>query len=440
MAKWNLLTQYLNGVSNEVTLSWPDLDAIVGGVPPSAAKHRPWWSGDRPHVRSWKSAGFEFTNLQMGSQVTFVRSGSRSEITTANSRTTLVRSKPVIVEQDVTELNVADIVLVSCVKTKRPEAAAAKDLYISALFRKERSYAERRGVPWYILSAEHGLVAPEQCLAPYERYLPDESLTYRDEWGVKVVDDLEQVEGPMKGKVIEIHASAVYLDAIRSRLQSRGAVILEPLRGLPMGKRLQWYDGGTLARPAGFSRDASGPLPDIESLVASLRDESSAVSPKEFLAAGSNGRKSPGLYSWWVDTEGALELTGGLGYRVSTGMIYAGLAGATHWPSGKRSSNTLWLRIATMHLGSKHEFSTFRRTIGAILASAESQNDIDEMALTNWMDLHLRVHVVPYEDADSLGQVEQAVLAELDPPLNLKDMRDSALRRRLKDLRRVVVH
>lgn len=48
----------------------------------------------------------------------------------------------------------ADIVLVSCVKSKRPAASAAKDLYISALFTKEREYAERSGVPWYILSAK----------------------------------------------------------------------------------------------------------------------------------------------------------------------------------------------------------------------------------------------------------------------------------------------
>lgn len=439
MASWSSLTSYLNSVPDAVTLTWPELDAIVGGVPMSAAKHRAWWSGDRTHVRSWKSAGFAVTNLQMGSQVTFVRREPRSVVATAISQTASARGMPVVVEQDDTELVAADIVLVSCVKTKRPEAAAAKDLYTSALFRKERSYAERSGVPWYILSAEHGLVDPEQWLAPYERYLPDESSTYREAWGVKVVDDLEQVEGLMEGKVVEIHAGAVYLDAIRSRLQSRGAVIVEPLRGLPMGKRLQWYDSGTLARQSGVSRDADGSLPDIESLVASLRDESLAVSPKDFLAAGSLGRKLPGLYSWWVGAEGALELTAGLGYRMPTGMIYAGLAGATHWPSGKRSSNTLWSRIATMHLGTTHEFSTFRRTIGAILASAEGKDEIDEVALTRWMDLHLRVQVVPYEDADLLGRVEAAVLAELDPPLNLKGMPDSALRRHLKDLRRAVV-
>ncbi len=57
-----------------------------------------------------------------------------------------------------------------------------------------------------------------------------------------------------------------------------------------------------------------------------------------------------------------------------------------------------------MHLGTKHEFSTFRRSIGAILAGTQGRDDIDEVALTSWMDLHLRVLVVPYADADALGK------------------------------------
>jgi hypothetical protein len=54
--------------------------------------------------------------------------------------------------------------------TRRPRP---KDLCISALFRKERAYTARAAVPWFILSAEHGLVAPDEWLAPYERYLAD---------------------------------------------------------------------------------------------------------------------------------------------------------------------------------------------------------------------------------------------------------------------------
>lgn len=225
-----------------MTLTWAELDAIVGGMPMSAAKYNAWWYGDRPHVQSWKSAGFSFTNLQMGLQVTFVRRGQSSALTTATSQTTHSKREPVEFNQNETQQPEADIVLVSCVKTKRPEAAAARDLYISPLFRKEREYAERRSVPWYILSAEHGLVDPEQWLAPYERYLPDESLEYRREWGVRVVSDLESVEGPLEGKVIEVHANAAYVSAVRLNLQSRGAVIIDPLRGLGLGKRLQWYN------------------------------------------------------------------------------------------------------------------------------------------------------------------------------------------------------
>ncbi len=242
MANWSSLSYYLKGVFDGVTLTWVELDGIVGGMPMSATKHNAWWYGDRPNVRSWKSAGFGFTDLKLGLQVTFVRSGPSSALATTSSQTTRAKSVPVEFNQDETQRPAADIVLVSCVKTKRPEAAAARDLYISPLFRKEREYAERRGVPWYILSAEHGLVDPEQWLAPYERYLPDESLEYRREWGVRVASDLERVEGPLERTVIQIHANAIYVSAVRLNLHSRGAIITDPLRGLGLGKRLQWYN------------------------------------------------------------------------------------------------------------------------------------------------------------------------------------------------------
>ncbi len=187
MAKWNSLTYFLNGVPKEVTLTWAELDEIVGGMPNSAVKFPEWWSGDRPNTRAWESAGFIFTNLQRGSQVTFVRQSLRSATPHPGSQNVPTRSIPEVVAQHEKELVTPDIVLISCVETKRAEATMAKDLYTSDLFRKERAYAERSGVPWYILSAEHGLISPEQWLSPYERYLPKESSTYRKAWGIKVV-------------------------------------------------------------------------------------------------------------------------------------------------------------------------------------------------------------------------------------------------------------
>ena len=66
-----------------------------------------------------------------------------------------------------------DLVLVGCVKTKRRVRSAAKDLYSSPLWRHRRAYAECLGVPWYILSALHGLLDPDRRVDAYELALTD---------------------------------------------------------------------------------------------------------------------------------------------------------------------------------------------------------------------------------------------------------------------------
>ncbi|AEV71520.1 hypothetical protein MycrhN_0890 [Mycolicibacterium rhodesiae NBB3] len=177
---------------------------------------------------------------------------------------------------------------------------------------------------------------------------------------------------------------------------------------------------------------------DVARCVQALSDAAVALSPREFIDRGRVPCDRPGLYSWWVDKEGAEDLSRGLALEVKPGLIYAGLAGATRWPSGQRSNNTLWLRIMTMHLGGNHEFSTFRRTLGAIVAQANGVTQIDEDGLTRWMHSHLRLVTIPFDDRDSLGRLERDVLAELDPPLNLQHMNPTAIRRRLKQLRRAI--
>ncbi len=98
----------------------------------------------------------------------------------------------------------------ACAKSKLSRPAAAKDLYSSARFRKARAYAERSGAPWFILSAEHGLVAPDEWLAPYERYLPDTPREYRRAWGEWVVVRLELLLERLAGTVVELHAGENY--------------------------------------------------------------------------------------------------------------------------------------------------------------------------------------------------------------------------------------
>lgn len=334
-------------------------------------------------------------------------------------------------------VSTADVILVGCVKSKRATAAAAKDLYTSTLFAKARAYAERSTVPWYVLSAKYGLVQPDEWIEPYEMYLPQTTHSYRSAWGAHVTEQLETREGPLPQKVVEIHAGAAYADALLPRLTSLGAVVTQPLEGLRMGERLAWYGSDPTSHvPSHFP--ATVDAGEIRQMLYVLQDDSVALSPADFLATRGAGLKVPGLYSWWIDDEGAEDLSRGLALRLAPGLIYAGLAGATHWPSGKRSTNTLWLRIQSMHLGRKARFSTFRLTLGSILAAMMGADQIDEAGLNAWMHAHLRVVTAPYLDADVLGVVEAQVLQALDPPLNLRGMQDSEIRRRLTQLRKVV--
>jgi hypothetical protein len=440
-ADWIALSSYLKSREGDrVTLSWSELSQIVGGVPASAIDHAVWWSGDRPHTRAWRSAGFDVESKRPGHSVTFRRtSGARSAPSSDHRRLPApTQSSPA--ERQPANSGV-DLLLVTCVKSKQSVPAAACDLYTSALFQKQRAYAEATDLPWFILSARWGLVRPDEWLSPYELRLDDMSRAYRAAWGAWVAARLEQEVSDVSGMVVEIHAGQSYLEPLSQPLRDLGVSIRTPLTGLSHGQRLAWYDARSTGKhgEGAPSAELSPPAdrlapPDV--LVARLRDQDRALTPEQFVAAGRHAADSAGLYSWWVDIDGAHELTAGLGHRVTPGLIYAGLAGATRWPSGQRSDNTLWLRITAMHLGGRHRFSTFRLTLGSILAEARGWSEIDEDELTHWMHEHLRVVSEPFADGDTLGRVEAVVLAELDPPLNLKDVPPNDLRRRLSELRR----
>jgi hypothetical protein len=63
------------------------------------------------------------------------------------------------------------IALVACVSKKNTTPMPARDLYISAWFRKASMYAARVADRWYILSAKYGLVAPDTMIKPYDETL-----------------------------------------------------------------------------------------------------------------------------------------------------------------------------------------------------------------------------------------------------------------------------
>ena len=364
----------------------------------------------------------------------YVRAGLRQE--PASGAAVLV-SRP---EPQAVDSAGADLVLVGCVRTKRAAASAASELFASPLFEERRRYAVASGLPWYILSAKFGLLAPGDVIGPYDVYLADQGPGYKKAWGEFVAAQLDPRERDLRGRTIEVHAGSAYVDPLRAPLTARGVILATPLAHLRQGEQLAWYSTrnatGSPVSATPASPPAGAPGAGARLLARLLSDPSQAIAPEELLGRGNEGLLGPGLYSWWVDEQGAADLSCGLGHPVPAGLIYAGQAGATRWPSGKRSRNTLWGRITGMHLGGSAEFSTFRRTLAAVLRLVLRLNTEDDPQLSAWMSIHLRVNAVPVPDADHLGETEATVLGILDPPLNLRGRPPSAIRARLAGLRR----
>ncbi|WBY01539.1 hypothetical protein PE066_19065 [Ramlibacter tataouinensis] len=131
----------------------------------------------------------------------------------------------------------ATIALVGCVKSKRPHPAPAEDLYTSALFRALRAYARRHADRWFILSAEHGLLQPQDVVQPYEKTLLTMAKPARQQWASKVATQLDAVL-PAGCRLILL-AGQRYREDLEPLLQARGHQIDVPLRGLRLGEQLR---------------------------------------------------------------------------------------------------------------------------------------------------------------------------------------------------------
>ena len=128
--------------------------------------------------------------------------------------------------------------LVSCVGQKRAAPVCAKDLYMSDWFKKARRYVERAGSPWFILSAEHGLVNPESVIAPYEKTLNTMGVAERRDWAARVIADME-LRLPDCEEIV-LFAGARYREFLMDYLQRRAGRVVVPLEGLRIGEQLRW--------------------------------------------------------------------------------------------------------------------------------------------------------------------------------------------------------
>jgi hypothetical protein len=207
----------------------------------------------------------------------------------------------------------------------------------------------------------------------------------------------------------------------------------------PPGDEPAQPEGRPPQPPQWEERDAWTALDDL--------DASPTLMPASEWPAGVSGLDRPGLFAFWVSAAGAADLSRGLDLPLVAGRIYAGQAGATKWPSGRTSDDTLGHAIGQVHLGGKVRMSAFRWTLAAILfGQLELQGQgamlitpSSEQALSAWLRAHLSVAVHAHDDRDSLGGLERAVLERLDPPLNIEDrLPATMLRQRVHALRKRV--
>jgi hypothetical protein len=131
------------------------------------------------------------------------------------------------------------IAFVSCTKAKAPTAAAARDLYVSPLFRALRSYAERHSDRWYVLSALHGIIEPNTIIEPYDVTLNRMSRADRMAWWKLVRSQLPAVI--TEPAEVTLLAGMRYREMLEPHLKREmHCEVNVPLHGRRLGEQLAW--------------------------------------------------------------------------------------------------------------------------------------------------------------------------------------------------------
>ena len=157
------------------------------------------------------------------------------------------RSRPVTQQRLTTTAKAAlirnvRIGLIGCVKNKLAATAFAQDLYVSQLFRGRRWYVEQTCDRWFVMSALHHLLEPDDLVAPYDVTLVGTTRETRRSWSQETLAAISDKLGDVRGYVFEIHAGADYRDSgLTDGLLRRGALVVVPTLGLTQGRQLSFY-------------------------------------------------------------------------------------------------------------------------------------------------------------------------------------------------------
>lgn len=130
------------------------------------------------------------------------------------------------------------LVLVSCGKRKLPDAAPAKEIYVSPMFQMTRRLIENQRADWRILSAKHGLLEPGHVIEPYDRTLNRMSAVDRRKWAEDVWHSLRPLASRYERVVI--FAGQRYREFLVPFLERCEITFEVPLARMRIGEQLSW--------------------------------------------------------------------------------------------------------------------------------------------------------------------------------------------------------
>ncbi len=130
----------------------------------------------------------------------------------------------------------ANIVLISCVSKKLNQAAPAKGLYDSTLFKSCYTYGvSLQPDKIYILSAKYGLVPADKVIKPYNLTLNTMKTKEIQEWSQGVLYDLKNNTDLENDNYIFL-AGEKYRRYLLPHIKHYEI----PMRGLKIGQQLSW--------------------------------------------------------------------------------------------------------------------------------------------------------------------------------------------------------
>lgn len=130
--------------------------------------------------------------------------------------------------------------LVSCCREKGGSIAPARELYRSQLFRKSATWADKQGHDWFVLSAKHGLIKPDDRIAPYDHSVRGMTPEQRKVWSHVVAQQLRAWAKFWDVERLDITLLAGSAYASWAPLVEDWCTVRQPLEGLQIGQRLQW--------------------------------------------------------------------------------------------------------------------------------------------------------------------------------------------------------